>query len=296
MKTRLALLIFASVVGACGDGGLFGESDAPVARRLRKSSDAGTDTANNGEVGSTPSGSAGGGNGAGGGSSAPGSSPTNGGGATPTREDGGVALPGNSGGSTPQEAGQGPAIPPAGPPTPAIASNVTISEISINQAVKIPLMKGGVKVASRNAPVVANRPALVRVAVTRDAGYKGQSVKAELHLKGNGAEKIYTDTKVVPAAVVEGTLASTYNFEVPADAMPVGVQMSVALLDPAPNIPRAAYPKICKRKARVRNSKLSLCRSATTPTARDACRTRVRSSSRFTGLRFTKCTRPRKWM
>jgi hypothetical protein len=222
MKTGISLLVFAFIASGCGDDGAIGNGATP--RRPRADRDAGTSTTNGGVLSGTIPNSGSDGTGS---SSGP-TPPTEGGGATPPVTD----------------AGSTPPVPAA----PAVASNVTISEISINQAVKIPLMKNGTKVAVKNAPVAANRNALVRVAVTRDAAYKGQAITAELRLKpSDGAAKIFTDTKVVPATVVEGTLASTYNFEVPGEALPVGVQMSVALLDPkAPagsqGTPGAKYP------------------------------------------------------
>ena len=48
---------------------------------------------------------------------------------------------------------------------PTLAAGLGIKEVAVYQGVKIPVVTNGVPVAQRNAPVVANRPGMIRVSV-----------------------------------------------------------------------------------------------------------------------------------
>lgn len=116
--------------------------------------------------------------------------------------------------------------------TSKLAPDVTISEVAVFQAVKSTIAKAQ-KVATPGVPLVAARSALVRAYVTPASGFNSRSLKAVLSLvdKDGKALKAVTDTKTISSASSEASLDSTFNFEVPGDALPLGVTYSVAVVD-----------------------------------------------------------------
>ncbi len=118
---------------------------------------------------------------------------------------------------------------PEAPPAPLVPG-LAVKDVAVYQGVKVLVVKGGAWVSSRNAPVVAGRPALVRVFVTPDASFEAQSVTAELRLVV-GARKLplIKDTKTISRASTDEDTKSTFNFEVPAEQLTKDVTFSVAL-------------------------------------------------------------------
>jgi hypothetical protein len=131
--------------------------------------------------------------------------------------------------------GQGGAISsPEPPPTSKLAAGVAITEIAVFQGVKVTVAKSGARVSTRTVPVIAGRDGLVRVYVTPEAGYTAKELTAELHLVAGGQGlPIARDTKTISSASSEGTLGSTFNFDVPGSSLPAGVEFFVQILDPA---------------------------------------------------------------
>lgn len=129
----------------------------------------------------------------------------------------GGTMPGGSGGSG-GTAGNTAKGPPAG--------DLNISEIVINQAVHIPIMKNGQAISQRNAPVVADRPALMRVYVAPQGGFSPRSILARLSVTGAADQ---TTTLNVSGASSDGSLGSTFDFNIPASEMTGSMQFSVDL-------------------------------------------------------------------
>lgn len=122
---------------------------------------------------------------------------------------------------------------PAAQPTKlALVPGVAISEIALFQGVKVSIVKERALVEKTNAPVVAGRPGLVRVYVTTDASYAGQTVTAQLRISANGTNMpLLTDKKTLSGASTDDKIASTFNFDVPAGSLVTGATFSVALVD-----------------------------------------------------------------
>lgn len=139
-------------------------------------------------------------------------------------------------GSTPFAGGDGEGTNPGGEGEVApgtvmpLAAGLRLTEVAIFQAVKISLEKEGEAVAKRNAPVVAGRPALLRAYVAPDDGWTNRELTGELTLFA-GDEPVLTlkDKKTIGRASSEGTMATTFNFEIPADQMTPGLTYRVAL-------------------------------------------------------------------
>jgi hypothetical protein len=140
---------------------------------------------------------------------------------TTTTEDGTTPDPSTVGDPTSKDA-----------PSPPLVAGLSITDVAIFQAVKVPVVKGGKVVAqsSRNAPVVANRPGVIRVYVSPSSGYKGGSVTAELRLvDGTTRLPVVKDTKTITSDSTDQDIESTFNFEVPAESLPPGVTYQVLL-------------------------------------------------------------------
>lgn len=128
-------------------------------------------------------------------------------------------------------------------PAPPLASGLAITEVAIFQAVKVPVVKDAKAVApsKRNAPVVANRPAVIRVYVSPSSSYKGGSVTAELRLvDGTTRLPILKDTKSITQESTDEDVKSTFNFEVPAESLPPGVTYQVLLTAKDGAVPQGA--------------------------------------------------------
>ena len=90
-----------------------------------------------------------------------------------------AALPADAG--APSDASRdAPAWPP--PPPHPYATGLSIRDIAIYQAVRIALVSDGTVVTERNAPVIAGRKALVRVAVKVESNYAPHEVQATLRI------------------------------------------------------------------------------------------------------------------
>ena len=123
---------------------------------------------------------------------------------------------------------------PEAPPAPVVRG-LSISEVAVFQAVKVPVVKDGALVAtgSRKAPVVANRQGLIRVYVTPESSWKPREVTVELRLGAEGVTfPVIRETKTISAASTDEDASSTFNLEVPAESLPPGVTFQVALTAP----------------------------------------------------------------
>jgi hypothetical protein len=117
---------------------------------------------------------------------------------------------------------------PNAPPAPLVP-NITLTDVAVFQAVKVPVVEGGELVA-RKTPIVANRTGLVRAYVAPGSGWSPREVTGELRLvAGKKKFPIIRETKTISGASREDDPESTFNFEVPGDSLPPGVTFHVAL-------------------------------------------------------------------
>ncbi|MFT3770771.1 MAG: hypothetical protein QM820_35560 [Minicystis sp.] len=143
---------------------------------------------------------------------------------------GGTGSSGNptgNGGNGGTGSGTGGDVPPA--PVLVPAQGVSIQEIAIYQGVKRSLMGGTPSTSGIVVPVVAGRPALLRVFVTTDATYDKTPVTARLSIGQGPAIEV---TGIVSDSN-EASLGSTVNFEIPAERMTAGAAFRVDLQQPS---------------------------------------------------------------
>lgn len=115
-------------------------------------------------------------------------------------------------------------------PSPPLVSGLAITDVAIFQGVKVPIVSEGKAVKTRNAPVVVNRPGLVRVYVKPGAGYTATEVTAELRMvDGTTRLPIVKDTKTITKESTDEDTKSTFNFEVPGTSIPKGVTYQIFL-------------------------------------------------------------------
>jgi hypothetical protein len=157
-----------------------------------------------------------------------------------------LAIAGGACGSS----GDGGSAPPPLPTTevaptvPTLADEIAVDEIAVYQAVKTVVVKDGDIAAKRNAPVIAGRPAFVRVFV-KATGRTRPTVDGELRVKRAGKDDLLLKDggkHVVPELDNE-LLEQTLNFEIPAEDMTADVSFSLKFgpkLD-APEV--LAFPK-----------------------------------------------------
>ena len=121
----------------------------------------------------------------------------------------------------------------AAPEGPKLVKGLKVTGIAVFQAVKVPIVEDGEWVAKRNAPLIAGRPALVRVYVEPGSGYSARKVSGELRLVSGGKPlDPVVDAKAISGVSKDSDPKSTFNFAVPAEAITAGTTFHVALTAP----------------------------------------------------------------
>lgn len=118
------------------------------------------------------------------------------------------------------------------PKTFALAQGLAITEIAMNQGVKVSIIKDGAAVAKTNAPIVAGRKGLLRVYVTPATSWDGREITCELRIaSGSRPLVLLTDKKSPRAKSTDDVLTSTFNFEITGENLRVDASFTVALID-----------------------------------------------------------------
>ncbi len=108
---------------------------------------------------------------------------------------------------------------PATTPAGTIADILQVDDIGVYQAVKASIVKeGSIVVGKPNAPVIANRPAIIRVFV-KALGVNRPTIEGELTLKTAGKPDLVLRDggKKVVTELDDENLGTTLNFSIPAD-------------------------------------------------------------------------------
>ncbi len=102
-------------------------------------------------------------------------------------------------------------------------------ELALYQAVKIPLVSGGIWQSSRSAPVVAGKRALVRAFVDTLSGFTSRTLRGVLTLDNDGKLSTINAELRPTGASADATLASTFNFDVDGSLIGPRTKLSVSL-------------------------------------------------------------------
>lgn len=117
-------------------------------------------------------------------------------------------------------------------PSDLLVPGIKVKDVAVFQGVKVPVVeKGAVYDGKVTAPVVADRPGIVRVYVDTDSSFKKQKVTAELRLVGPDGTAFPTirETKSIDGESAEEDPDTTFNLEFPATSFPEGVSFQVWL-------------------------------------------------------------------
>lgn len=109
---------------------------------------------------------------------------------------------------------------------PLPVANLDIAAVTANQGVQVLLMEDGDDLV-RNAPIVANRPLLLRAFVEPQAGYENTVVLGRLTWDG----EVYEDTTAVTGPSEAGDLDSTLHWVLDADVVRPDSAYRIELLD-----------------------------------------------------------------
>lgn len=140
--------------------------------------------------------------------------------------------------------------------TAKLAEGLTVSDIAIFQATKVPVVKAGERVADDSSPIIAGRPGVVRAYVTPGDGWEAKPVVAYLTLV-NAAGKITKEAKLtVSQASSDDKAGTTFDFPLKAEEVTDDLKYSVTLAldgetttDIAPTESDARYPRTPAQEA-----------------------------------------------
>jgi hypothetical protein len=113
---------------------------------------------------------------------------------------------------------------------PATPQTASITQVDVMQVTQVTVMKDGVRVDVRNAPIIANRSAVVRVAVKPDVGWKRKKIDAVLTVT-NAAGSIdrKKTIEIGPNGSIIGALDTTFNFELEKELVTKDLTWSVVV-------------------------------------------------------------------
>ena len=115
---------------------------------------------------------------------------------------------------------------------PGLVRALTITDVSVFQAVRVPLLADGAAVTSRALPVVAGRGAVVRVYVRPEAGFTPRGVDGELTVRRGDVGTVVRDRRSIARASRDESDGTVFQFALPAEAVGPDTRLSVRLLAP----------------------------------------------------------------
>ncbi len=117
------------------------------------------------------------------------------------------------------------------PPDSPLVANLNITNITVLQGVEVTIVKNAAP-ASKNAPIVVGRPAMVRVFVSPMSGWQPHTVTGVLTLTTGGQQHVFT-AALSPGAggSQDATLSTTFNFNVDAASIGTDTTYVVQLKD-----------------------------------------------------------------
>jgi len=145
--------------------------------------------------------------------------------------EGGLAV--EAGGAS---AGAGACLPTTLPDELAgLVRGLSLKQVSVLQAVGVPIMERMIEIKPRKAELVAGRRGLVRAYVKPAANWRARAVRGRLTIRYGQAAlvstTVYERTLFVERASTDEDPLSTLNFEVPAEAVDVSTHYSIELLE-----------------------------------------------------------------
>lgn len=132
---------------------------------------------------------------------------------------------------------------PAHPEAERLARDIKLEEVSVYQGVKVPIVRDMLAVATRNADLVQEREALVRVFVEPGPGFQSRPLSARITLQDDGKKPRYFEQTIAISGVSSETDgSSTFNIELPKDAFQPSTQYAVELRETSRCTPLVGTP------------------------------------------------------
>lgn len=119
----------------------------------------------------------------------------------------------------------------AGPPEGELVSGLEVTGLATFQNVRVSVVSNGT-IATHEAPIIAGKPALVRVYVRPEAGWSARPVTARLELTNGGDTQVFTDQATIASTSSDDQPNTVFQIAVPGDALQVDTQVSVQLTEP----------------------------------------------------------------
>jgi hypothetical protein len=119
-------------------------------------------------------------------------------------------------------------------PEAPLAGGISITDIEINQAVGLWLAKDGnlVDPGARAAPVISNRPALIRAAWALEPDFTPREIVGELVItQSDGTSEAGRVTRHVQGPPIWSTQEGTFRWLLPAELVQDGTRFAVSLLE-----------------------------------------------------------------
>lgn len=109
-----------------------------------------------------------------------------------------------------------------------LVKGLPITDIALFQGPKVPLESAGAKTTGK-AKAIAGRPGTLRVYVKPESDWSPRDVVATLTLQSAAGKKTFSYKMAPSGPSTDDNLASTFNFEIPADVIATDTTYSVSL-------------------------------------------------------------------
>ena len=118
-------------------------------------------------------------------------------------------------------------------PTGDVAGGISLRDVVANQAVDISLVTAGsvVPAASREAPLIAGRPLLLRADYELAPDFTPRSIIGRLSLETSDGVRTFDDVRMVSGPGQMFTLGGTFNWVVPPDALTADASFRIDLFE-----------------------------------------------------------------
>lgn len=114
-----------------------------------------------------------------------------------------------------------------------LAADISVTQVAVYQTVKIPIVENGQAVAvnARNADVVVDREAIFRVFADLESGFASRELSARIRFTDGAETTEYFAKATLTQSSTDDDVASTFNIEVPREAITTGARYSVQIVE-----------------------------------------------------------------
>jgi hypothetical protein len=120
-----------------------------------------------------------------------------------------------------------------------LAGDISVDQVAVYQTVKIPIVEDAqaVPVNARNADVVVGRGGIFRVFAELAPGFTSRELSARVRFTDGATTNEYFAKATLTNSSTDDDVASTFNIDVPGEAITAGAQYRVQIVECASNLP-----------------------------------------------------------